>query len=471
MKFIYRNLLTSVLLLAFYLPLSAEYIFLKDGSIHKGNIISDSAGSVTIIDAAKKRRAFKRSEVIRILYTELTMGKMLVQKKNGESFTAYMVDEDRDSYTFRNELYKNVEFKVPRLDVLFLAERNPSGLKGEADTDRIELSWYHPYDKMEKYNIYTKNSKKDKYTLRETSRRNSYTLEDLPSNTRFFIVVTGIDSKGDETPYSNEIEVTTKNIKPDEPSEIVYSISSAGVRSLSWKPSVDPDGRVERYRIYGIDGADKKLLGETKNERFNVQGENSFGKLYVAAVDDKGDESELSRAQMAGRFKLVSFYPGVIFPMGKLADIAGGGFGGAFSYSFNNYYMNGLSMGIDAGFYYLTGKDSYDKIRKETAYSLLAPLMLTAGYRFEITETVSVKPYLTAGIGLIYSDYTSIDQISDEYKDETLFDAGPAAGAGVEFLWRYGYSSYISIRGSGVYLAGSDEGIFVEAGIGFVYRL
>ena len=97
--------------------------------------------------------------------------------------------------------------------------------------------------------------------------------------------------------------------------------------------------------------------------------------------------------------------------------------------------------------------------------------MFSAGYRFDLTERFSVKPYITAGVGLIYSDYTSIDRISDEYKDETLFDAGPAAGAGAEFLWRCGYSSYISIRGSGVYLAGSDEGIFLEAGIGFVYRL
>ena len=471
MKSIYRYLLISLLFLVYTPQLSAEYIFLKDGSIHKGSIISDSATSVVIIDEAKKRLTFKRGEIHRILYTELTKGKMLVQKKNGESFTAYMVDEDRDSYTFRNELYKNTEFKVPRLDVLFLAERNPSGLKGEADTESIKLSWYHPYDKMDKYNIYTKKSKKDKYTLRETSRRNSYTLEDLPSNTRFFIVVTGVDSKGDETPYSNEIEVTTKNIKPHEPSETVYTISSAGVRSLSWKPSVDPDGRVERYRVYGIDGDDKKLLGETKNERFDVRGENRFGKLYVATVDDKGDESDLSRAQMAGRYKLVSFYPGVIFPMGKLADIAGIGFGGVFSYSLSNYYVNGLVAGIDLGFYYLTGRDSYEELRKETDYSLLVPLMFSVGYRFDVTERISVKPYLTAGAGFIYSDYTSIDQISDEYKDETLFDAGPAAGAGIEVLWRFGYSFYISFRGAGIYLAGSDDGIYAETGVGFLYRL
>jgi hypothetical protein len=165
MKSIAKYIIASSIIFTFHIPLQAEYIFLKDGSIHKGNITGDSADSIAIVDATKKRLTFRRSEIHRILYTELTMGKMLVQKKNGESFTAYMVDEDRESYTFRNELYRNIEFKVPRLDVLFLAERNPSGLNGEAGTDRIRLSWYHPYDKMERYNIYAKRGKQDKYVF------------------------------------------------------------------------------------------------------------------------------------------------------------------------------------------------------------------------------------------------------------------------------------------------------------------
>jgi hypothetical protein len=307
--------------------------------------------------------------------------------------------------------------------------------------------------------------------FKETSRRNSYTLEDLPSNTRFFIVVTGIDSKGDETPYSNEIEIATRNIKPDEPSGTEYTISPAGVRSLSWKSSVDPDGKVVNYRIYGIDGDRKKILGETRSNRFDVKGDDHLEKLYVAAVDDRGDESDLSRAHKAGRYRLLSFYPGVVFPLGKLADMAGPGFGGVFSYSLNNYYLKGSALGVDLGFYYLTGKDAYNELRKETDYSLFVPLMFSAGCMFDLTERFSVKPYLTAGVGFIYSDYTSIDQTSDEYRDESLFDAGPAAGAGIEVIWRSGYAFHVSFRGACIYLAGSDEGIYTEAGAGFLYRL
>jgi len=457
------------MLVTFALPLSAEYIFLNDGSIHKGSIVSEGAGSVTIFTDAKKRLTFSRNDIIRILYTELTMGKMLVQKKDGESFTAYMVDEDRDSYTFRNELYKNAEFKVQRRDVLFLAERNPSGLKGEADTESIELSWYRPYDKMDKYNIYTKNSKKDKYVLKETCGSNSFTLKKLPSNTRFFIVVTGVDTKGDETPYSNEIEVVTKNIKPVSPSGTVYTLSSDGTRTLTWKPSIDPDGRVEKYRVYGIDGSEKKLLGETKAEKFAVKGEDRFNKLYAAAVDDKGDESELSRALPAAMNLQISAYTGIIFPLDKFRDIAGNGYGGLISVSLNDFFISGLSAAFETGAYYMTGKDLYEKLYKETEYTLLYPFMLTLGYRFDITERLSVKPYLSGGGAYLYSKYTTIDPVTDEYKDETLSESGPAAGGGIELMWRLGYSLSFSLRGGAIYLTGAEEGTFVEASAGLAY--
>jgi len=469
MKSLYKYIAVSLMLLTFALPLSAEYIFLNDGSIHRGSIVSEGAGSVTIFTDAKKRMTFRRSDIIRILYTDLTMGKMLVQKKNGESFTAFMVDEDRDSYTFRNELYKNAEFKVPRRDVLFLAERNPSGLKGETDTESIELSWYRPYDKMDKYNIYTKNNKKDKYQLKENSRSNSFTLKKLPSNTRFFIVVTGVDSKGDETPYSNEIEVVTENIKPVKPSGAVYILSSEGVRTVSWKPSIDPDGRVEKYRVYGIDGSEKKLLGETKAEKFAVKGDDRFNKLYAAAVDDKGDESELSRALPAAMNLQIAVYPGMLFPLDKFRDIAGNGYGGLISFSLNDFFINRLSAAFDTGAYYMTGKDLYEKLYKETDYTILCPFMLTLGYRFDFTEKLSVKPYLSGGGAYLYSMYTTLDTVSDEYKDETLSESGPAAGGGIEIMWRLGYSLSLSLRGGAIYLAGAEEGTFAEASAGLAY--
>ena len=85
-------------------PLAAEAVFLKDGSIVEGTIISDGAGSVTIRTEDRKTRQIQRASIMRILYTELKLGKIYVQKRDGKGIVAHLVDEDRESYTFRGSL-------------------------------------------------------------------------------------------------------------------------------------------------------------------------------------------------------------------------------------------------------------------------------------------------------------------------------------------------------------------------------
>ena len=132
MRYYFLIFLTAAILCLPFSSLHAEYIFIKDGSIIKGNIISDNTGAILFKTTDGKKQSIKRGDIMRILYTELTMGKILVQKKNGDNLTAFMVDEDRETYTFRNDLYKPQEFKLNRNEVLFVAERAPSGMKGEA---------------------------------------------------------------------------------------------------------------------------------------------------------------------------------------------------------------------------------------------------------------------------------------------------------------------------------------------------
>ena len=103
-KFITSALLWAAIILFNIIPLSAESIFLKDGSIIDGTIISDGASSVMVRLADRKTKQIPRSEIMRILYTELKMGKIYIQKRDGKGIVAYMVDEDRESYTFRMEL-------------------------------------------------------------------------------------------------------------------------------------------------------------------------------------------------------------------------------------------------------------------------------------------------------------------------------------------------------------------------------
>lgn len=49
------------------MPLKAEFVFLKDGSIVEGAIISDAANSVTLRQSDKKIKQIPRNDIMRIL--------------------------------------------------------------------------------------------------------------------------------------------------------------------------------------------------------------------------------------------------------------------------------------------------------------------------------------------------------------------------------------------------------------------
>ena len=113
------------------IPLAAEYLFLTDGSIVEGRILSETRTVVTFRSAEDGTvTRYPRADVMRVLYTEINMGRVFVQMRTGEVHRVFMVDEDRTTYTFRHELYEPEEFTVNRADVLFMAERNPTALKG-----------------------------------------------------------------------------------------------------------------------------------------------------------------------------------------------------------------------------------------------------------------------------------------------------------------------------------------------------
>jgi hypothetical protein len=81
----------------------SEYLFRKDGSIIQGKITGESAKNVTIRKADGKVERVERSDLMRILYTQLYMGKVYIRLTTGKVLDGYMVDEDQDTYTFRKD--------------------------------------------------------------------------------------------------------------------------------------------------------------------------------------------------------------------------------------------------------------------------------------------------------------------------------------------------------------------------------
>jgi hypothetical protein len=286
------RLAVLLLFLAIAIPSSAEHLFLKDGSIINCKVIEETADQITIVTDNGKNVVYTQDKVLRVLYAELNMEKIYVQLKNGKSMRVYMVDEDRKTYTFRNDITKPEEFIINRSEVMFITERNPSGLKGEPELYSISLSWYQSFDKMEKFNIYIKNTQEVLFTLTGESKETSYVLKNLKSNTKYIIRVTGVDSENLETGSSNEIEILTKNLPPFMPEKGSYEKEKNGDYYLTWDKTEDSDGKVVNYIIYRLWNKKNIKLAETTETELIIKGPLKFNKLYVRAVDDMGAESQ-----------------------------------------------------------------------------------------------------------------------------------------------------------------------------------
>lgn len=457
--------------LLFTLPLSAEYLFLTDGSIIKGSIVKDTAVALTFrSEKDKKAVDYPRAQIKRILYTELNMGRVFVQRRDGKVETAYMVDEDRTTYTFRKNLYKPVEFTMNRADVLFMAERNPTGLKGEPETDRVSLEWLPSFEKMKHYNIYYK-KKGEQFDSPVESGKTSYVLKNLTSNTEYTVKVTGFAGDGDETTSSNEYTFVTKNIPPDSPEGINVIISEKGEAKVTWKPAADVDGKVVKYLVLADKDNERELIGEIKDTAYTIKSPGGITRVYVVSVDERGAESDPA----SKRIVLIGITPvftgGVIFPMGKFSDLLGMGYGGTLSLTKHNLFKTGFEAGISAGFYYMPGKDDIGSDIVETGNAFLAPLGLSIAYRFNFTENISAAPYITGGAAYMKMLYTELVNNIPEEKELSAF--GPFAGAGL--LFDYAATDRISfcLRAEYGFLISSSisDYPFMRIEIGAGYRM
>jgi len=465
-------ILTALLLSTIIkIPLNAEFIFMKNGEIIEGSIVSDSANSMILRTADKKQIKIIRDNIMRILYTKLKMGKVFIQKRDGKAIMAFIVDEDQESYTCRKELYSPEEFNLKRSDVLFMAEKNPSGLQADGDigTDSVPLTWLAPYGEVKKYNVYIKKGENSKYELADSSKGKSITLKKLDSNTTYYLIVTGVDNEDYESSPSNELKIKTANLRPEKP-EILSAEKNTtdGTIIYRWSPASDPDGKVVKYRVYGTKNNKRELVSEEKGDIYSLKNPAIFETLELAAVDDYGDESDTAKLPLMNSRFSVAIYPGVISPLGKFSDVAGTGYGITAGFIFNNHLFPKVDLGADAGFYAFTGKDS---AYKETGTSYMASLLFTAGYRFEPDYYFSVTPYAGFGAAFYHSDYINRDKITLNESKETISETGPLISAGVKGSYKIDESLSLVLRLYTGYLAGTDSGLYAGCDLGCIYRL
>jgi fibronectin type 3 domain-containing protein len=468
-----RLVLTTIISISMILPVMAEAVFMKNGPIIVGKITSETADSISITTTDGKTSKIKRGDILRILYTKLKMGKVFIQKRDGKALTAYIVDEDQDSYTCRNDLNKRDEFVIKRSDVLFMAEKNPSGLQpvGDIGTDRVSLTWLPPYGDVSKYNIYIKKDDKAKYELVDSAKGKTVTVKNLASNTLYYLIVTSVDDDNYESSPSNELKITTANIHPDRPVITSAEKNSTGRIKIAWEPSVDPDGKVVKYRIYANRKNKRERIAEFTATEYTFSNPESFDSADLVAVDNNGDESEPTRLPVSDRYFTIGVRPGAALPLGKFGKITGPGFGASAAVAINNSIIDNLRIGADISFYSFTGKDALASEYKKTEKVYLASFILNAGYNFQPSYSFSMTPFIGAGVSYFYADYTSRSRVTLIDKKEKTTDIGPSLWAGIDGGYRINESLKVVLRVSAGNLTGADSGLFIATEIGCTYRL
>ncbi|MFH0977196.1 MAG: fibronectin type III domain-containing protein [Spirochaetota bacterium] len=416
----------------------AEYVFLRDGSIVKCKIESETAATITARLADGKQMTISPKNVIRILYTELYMGKIFINKTDGTVIEAYMVDEDQTTYTLRKELYKPQEFIIKRDEVLFTTRKNPSGLIGKAKDDRIEITWKAPYTPVNNYKVYFRST--GEFKLHGTTGSTSYTLKGLRGSTHYTIKVTAIDKQGDESLPTNEFKIKTENKPPDSPGYVRASVKpdKSGQKmtaKITWKAAFDADGSITGYRIYRSDVKGYTQVGETNKNTYeikNLDADKSY-RYAVRSIDDKNLESENSRLVAATLLK--GYEAGVEFsyikPFGDFKKINESGFGGLVSFSKTDALFYDMVIGLAVGYWKFSGATDVDS-------SYMIPLMATATYRYEAFDSFFIAPRVALGMSYnSVSYYWESPSFTGTKEKKSRSGIEPIVMAGLSFNYEF----------------------------------
>lgn len=236
-------------------PLKGELIFLNDGSIIEGEIVSDIEETVTVKDKDSMSHEIQRSGILKIS-PSIKTGKVYIQKRNGEGISAYIVNEDKTSYTLRTELNDTYEFTIKKSDILFISNLTPTDVNGVFESYQIYLTWTKPSVSVKHYKVYYSTGNNEKFKLDGTTTDTSYTLKNVLNNKTYYIIVTSIGMDGSESPPSNELKLTVNwavdDAEPEKPVVKNNRIDRFKF-AMSVKPFyINPHGGLKEIFDYGF---------------------------------------------------------------------------------------------------------------------------------------------------------------------------------------------------------------------------
>ncbi len=428
---------------------NAEFIFKKDGAIIKGVIVRDDPAYIQIRNESGANERINRSDIIRVLYTELYMGKIYVRLTSGEVVEGYQVDEDRDNYIFRKDIKKPAEFNISRKKVMFIARTNPTDLSGDGSIEKIALKWSPPFKPAKSYKIYMRENKKgEKFTVIGETDDVTYTLKKLNKSASYEVYVTAIGDNVEESLPSEKIITNTIPYSPEDLylKDVLSPDSKTATLTMTWKPVKDVGSRVKSYAIYKIDEDERKKLGSITGTEFVIKDFPAEGKhrFAVVAVNDLGTESEDEVTVYDAGYKIYTRVSGTyLMPLGDLGVISDSGYGGLIDFSIGG---KTFSAGFETGYLCFNGVDN------EIKSMAIIPMLLTADYKLPLFFTLSLRPVVKGGYGYVMTEYIIHDP-ADPFETETVNrNAFNLMASGGLFL-ELGFTDNYSIFGGAEYSA------------------
>jgi hypothetical protein len=443
--------------------LLAEFIFKKDGSIIRGSIVKDYPGSISVKKNDGVIEQVNRSDIMRINYTELYLGKVYARLTSGEVVEGYQVDEDRDNYFFRKDITSTEEFKIQRKKVMFIAHTNPTDVKGNPSTVFINMTWSPPFKPAKFYRVFIRDVKNNEETFRNSGEtvETVYTLTNLIKSWTYELYATAIADTGEESLPSEKIIVNTL---PEQPQNLILNeeLSQDGrtvTLTFKWDNVTDPDSRVKNYNIYETVDGEKIKKGTSEGSEFTIKDFPAEGKhrFSLVAVNDISAESAEVKAVYDAGYKIyVNGEAAYVYPLGTMRDMAASGYGGMVR---SGIIWRKYSLGIETGI--MTYNPS-----KYIKSMMMAPLLLEAGYEIllpglfskQLPGLFTIKPYLKAGWSfdmIKYVVYEPSNPLIEGTKTEKSFDPMASAGA---------YLNYEHNEKINIYCGAGYSGVFQKSG-------
>jgi hypothetical protein len=119
-------LLCGLIIVFFSSAVSAESVFLKNGTIVEGSVTAENDNAITLKPSSGDSITIPRSNILRILVHKRYMDQIYLTRTDGYTYEGFIVNEDNDKITIRTSLDSTREINVPRDAVETISRKKPS---------------------------------------------------------------------------------------------------------------------------------------------------------------------------------------------------------------------------------------------------------------------------------------------------------------------------------------------------------